>query len=90
MATYEIKSHIGSITSLAWIKNLRGEGFGTDIIASASTSGDIFLNSNKTAEFPKIKQMRMNEGVTCIKASEGPDFCRLGACTNSGTVTYIV
>lgn len=47
-STMQIKSHMGSITSFAWIKSLKGEGFGSEILASSSLSGDIYIHSNKT------------------------------------------
>lgn len=30
----------------------------------------------------------MQEGINCIRVSEGADYCRLAACTNGGTLAY--
>jgi hypothetical protein len=43
----QIKSHMGAISSLAWIRSLKGDAYGSEILASASQSGDIYLHSNK-------------------------------------------
>ena len=43
----QIKSHMGAISSLAWIRSLKGDAYGNEILASASQSGDIYLHSNK-------------------------------------------
>jgi WD40 repeat protein len=43
-----IKSHVGQVTSLSWIKN-SGIEKGPEILASSSTIGDIFLHSIKTS-----------------------------------------
>jgi WD40 repeat protein len=82
----QIKSHMGSITSFAWIRALKGDAYGTEILASASLSGDIYLHSNKAGEFLQTNFLKMQEGVNCIRASEGSDYCRLAACTNAGTL----
>lgn len=85
-STLQIRSHMGSITSFAWIKTLKGEAFGSEILASSSLSGDIYIHSNKTGEFLQANFLKMQEGVNCIRASESTDYCRLAACTNGGTL----
>lgn len=82
----QIKSHMGSVTSFAWIKSLKGDNFGSEILASASLSGDIYIHSNKTGEFLQTNFLKMQEGVNCIRVSEGNEYCRLAACTNGGTL----
>jgi WD40 repeat protein len=84
----QIKSHLGAISSLAWIKSLKGEGYGTETLASASTSGDIYIHSNKSGEFVQSNYLKMQEGINCIRVSESMDFCRLAACTNGGSLSY--
>lgn len=76
------------VTSLAWVKNLRSELMGTDILASSSSSGEIFLHSNKTGSFQDVMALKMQEGINCIRVSEGMDYCRMFACTNGGTLAY--
>ena len=68
-STLQIKSHMGAITSFAWIKNLRGEAYGSENLASASSSGDIFIHSNKGGEFLQANYLKMQEGINCIRAS---------------------
>lgn len=84
----QIKSHMGAVSSFAWIRNLKGEAYGSEVLASSSTSGDIFIHSNKNGEFSQINYLKMQEGINCIKVSESYDFCRLAACTNGGTLAY--
>jgi hypothetical protein len=60
---------MGAITSFAWIKNLKGEAYGTENLASASSSGDIFIHSNKTGEFSQTNYLKMQEGINCIRVS---------------------
>jgi len=31
----------------------------------------------------------MQEGINCIRVSEGADYNRLAACTNGGTLAYM-
>lgn len=85
----QIKSHMGAITSLAWLKNVRGEAYGSDNLASSSSSGDIFIHSNKGGEFIQANYLKMQEGINCIRASESLDYVRLAACTIGGTLSYI-
>lgn len=82
----QIKSHMCGVTSLAWVKNLRSELMGTDILASSSSSGEIFLHSNKNGSFQDVMALKMQEGINCIRVSEGMDYCRMFACTNGGTL----
>jgi WD40 repeat protein len=65
----QIKSHMGAISSFAWIKSLKGDSYGSEILASASQSGDIFLHSNKTGEFMQTNFLKMQEGINCIRVS---------------------
>ena len=39
------------VTSLAWIKSLKGDQYGSEILASSSSSGDIYVHSNKNGIF---------------------------------------
>lgn len=50
---------MGAITSFAWIRNLKGESYGTDILASSSSSGDIYLHTNKNGEFIQTNYLKM-------------------------------
>jgi WD40 repeat protein len=50
--------HMGSVTSMTWIKNMKSQMIGgldknerIDILASSSSSGDIYIHSNKTGIF---------------------------------------
>jgi len=58
-------------------------------LASSSSSGDIFIHSNKNGVFSEVSAFKMQEGINCIKVSEGPDYSRLAACTSGGTLAYI-
>ena len=83
---YHIKSHMCGVTSLAWIRNLRSDLMGSDILGSASSSGDIYLHSNKNGTFHEVMSMKIQEGINCLRVSEGVDYCRMAACTNGGTL----
>ena len=74
------------ITSLAWFKNLKNELQGNDILASSSSSGDIYLHSNKHGTFQEIMALKLQEGINCIRSSESVDYSRLAACTNAGSL----
>ena len=45
-----IKLHMCGVTSLAWIKGLKNGEIG-DVLASASSSGDIYLHANRMGNF---------------------------------------
>jgi hypothetical protein len=61
-----LKSHFGSVTSLAWSKN-------DDILASSSVMGDIFLNSikNGTGNIVESFSVKNQEGINMIRFSQG-------------------
>lgn len=82
----QIKSHMCGVTSLAWIKNLRSESIGGELLASASSSGDLFLHSNKAGVFQEAMSLKLQEGINCVRVSESMDYCRMAACTNGGTL----
>ena len=85
---------MGSVTSMIWIKNLKSQMTGTDkservdVLASSSSSGDIYVHSNKTGLFNEVLSLKLQEGINCIRASEREDFCKLAACTVGGTLAY--
>ena len=57
------------------------------MLASASSSGDIYLHSNKEGVFAEVAAFKMQEGINCLRVSEsGNDYCRMAACTNGGTL----
>ena len=74
------------VTSLAWVKNLKNEVMGSGILASASSSGDIYMHSNKSGQFLEVMSLKLQEGITCVRVSESVDYSRMAACTNGGTL----
>lgn len=81
-----IKSHVASVTSLAWIKHLGMEKVQGDVLASASSIGDIFLHSIKTSNIVETFNTNNQESVNQIKVSESEGYCRMAACTANGSV----
>ena len=65
----QVKSHMCGVTSIAWLKNLRPELTSSDILASASSSGDIYFHSNKTGSFQEVMALKLQEGINCIRTS---------------------
>ena len=62
---------------------------GSEVLASASSSGDIYLHSNKVGGFVEAAAFKMQEGINCIRVSENAgEYCRMAACTNGGTLAY--
>jgi hypothetical protein len=76
------------VTSLAWIRHFKAEQTGSEILASSSSSGDIYIHSNRGGVFQEAMSLKMQEGVNCIRVSEAADYCRLAACTTGGTLAY--
>lgn len=64
-----IKSHVGSVSSIAWIKSLGTEKAQGEIISSASSIGDIYLHSVKTGNIVETLHTRNQEGINQIKVS---------------------
>lgn len=64
-----IKSHVASVNSLAWIRNLGMEKVQGDVLASASSIGDIFLHSVKTSNIVETFNTKNQESVNQIKVS---------------------
>lgn len=63
-----LKSHLGGVSSLAWLKTIRNE---PDVLASASQSGDIYLHSLRNPANPYLS-LKLTEGINCLRASENP------------------
>ena len=64
----------GAVSSLAWFSNEKA-------IASASISGDIFLNNIKTGGV--MDSFKVRDSINQIKLATDQ---RIAACTNSGSV----
>jgi WD40 repeat protein len=65
----QIKSHLGAITSLAWLKNLKNIKADSEILFSASSSADIYLHQNKNGNFNEIAALKAQEGINSITIS---------------------
>lgn len=88
-APLQIKSHIGAITSLAWIKSYQKNSSAGEILASSSSIGDIYLHSLKNNAVVETMSSKSQEGINAIRISESEEHCRMAACTNAGSVLYL-
>jgi len=85
----QIRSHMCGVTSLAWLKKYRNEIAASEVLASSSSSGDIYLHANKEGTFVEVASFKMQEGINCLRVSEtGNEYCKMAACTNGGTLAY--